>query len=63
MDEVLVRKAMQYAGTRTRREVVDIALREYLQSPERTKRNMAFFDSDVIDPSCDDKAARAGEAS
>lgn len=54
---------MQYAGTRTRREVVDIALREYLQSPERTKRNMAFFDSDVIDPSCDDKAARAGEAS
>lgn len=62
LDDELVHKAMEYSHAKTKRDVVDFALREYVESRERTERIMAFFGSDVIDPDYDYKAARAGEA-
>ncbi|MGH8272618.1 MAG: type II toxin-antitoxin system VapB family antitoxin [Gammaproteobacteria bacterium] len=62
LDDELVQKAMKYSRTKTKRDVVNLALREYVQSRERTRRIMEFFGSDVIDPSYDYKAARAGDA-
>ncbi|MGH8273649.1 MAG: type II toxin-antitoxin system VapB family antitoxin [Gammaproteobacteria bacterium] len=60
LDDKLVRKAMKYSRAKTKRDVVDIALREYVRSRERTRRIMEFFGSDAIDPDYDYKAARAG---
>ncbi|MGH8272673.1 MAG: type II toxin-antitoxin system VapB family antitoxin [Gammaproteobacteria bacterium] len=62
LDDELVEKAMEYSHVKTKREAVNLALREYVDRRERTRRIMEFFGSDVIDPDYDYKAARAGEA-
>jgi len=62
LDEKLVRKAMKLSRAKTKRDVVHLALTEYVAARERTVRIMEFFGSDVIDPDYDYKAARAGEA-
>lgn len=35
LDEGLVEEALRYAGVRTRRELVDLALREFVESRKR----------------------------
>lgn len=62
LDEKLVRKAMKLSRAKTKRDVVHLALSEYVAARERTARIMEFFGSEVIDPDYDHKAARAGEA-
>jgi len=62
LDDELMRKTMKYSHAKTKRDAVNLALREYVDSRERTQRIMEFFGSDVIDPDYDYKAARAGEA-
>jgi Arc/MetJ family transcription regulator len=61
LDDELVEKTMEYSHAKTKREAVNVALREYVDSRER-RRILEMFGSDVIDPDYDYKAARAGEA-
>jgi hypothetical protein len=62
LDEKMVKKAMKLSKAKTKREVVNIALREFVQSHERTANIMELFGSDCIDPAYDYKAAREGRA-
>jgi Arc/MetJ family transcription regulator len=62
LDDALVQEAMKYTHAKSKREVVDLALRELVNSHERRQRLEEFFGSDVIDPDYDYKAARVGEA-
>lgn len=58
LDDKLVKKAMKLAQAKTKREVVNIALKEYVHSRERLKI-LEMFGSDGIDPGYDYKAARS----
>ena len=60
LDDKLVKKALKLSQAKTKRDIVNIALKEYVESRERTSSLMEFFGSDVIDPSYDYKAARVG---
>lgn len=62
LDDELVKKAMQYSRTTTKRDAVHAALEEFVANRERRQRILEFFGSDAIDPAYDHKAARAGEA-
>ncbi|WP_022978171.1 type II toxin-antitoxin system VapB family antitoxin [Nevskia ramosa] len=61
LDDKLVSKAMKLSQAKTKRDVVNLALKEYVESRER-KRILEMFGSDCIDPTYDYKAARAGQA-
>lgn len=59
LDEELVRKAMRITGARSKREVVDIALRELVaRSAQQALRDLVG--EALIDPDYDVRAVRAG---
>lgn len=60
LDPKLASKAMkQSPSVKTKRELVDLALREYVANRERAKVDFGvFFGSDLIAPSDDHKTAR-----
>lgn len=62
LDDKLVKKAMRLAKATTKREIVDLALKEYVAQRERRTAFLELYGSGGIDPSYDYKAARAGEA-
>lgn len=59
LDDKLVKKAMRYANRKTKREAVDVALREYVARRERPDIR-ELFGQDLIDPEYDYKALRSG---
>jgi Arc/MetJ family transcription regulator len=61
LDDILVQEALALSGAKTKRELVDRALRELV---ERLRRRdiLDLYGSDGIDPDYDYKAARSGEA-
>jgi len=62
LDDKLVKKAMKLSNAKSKREVVNLALKEYVEAQERLTTMKEFFGSGGIDPAYDYKAARAGEA-
>jgi Arc/MetJ family transcription regulator len=62
LDEKMVKKAMRLSKAKTKREVVDLALREYVASRERWAALDELFGSNGIDPAYDYKAARIGRS-
>ena len=57
LDDELVIEAMSISGARSKREVVDLALRELVQ--RRRQRKLArLVGRDLIDPSYDVRAVR-----
>jgi hypothetical protein len=60
IDEALVAQAMEVSGARTKREVVDRALREMVARARRP-RFREFFGVGDIDPNYDPKAATPEE--
>jgi Arc/MetJ family transcription regulator len=59
LDEALVAEAMRYAPVKSKRELVDMALREFVAN--RRRRDMReLFGSVEIDPDYDYKALRIG---
>lgn len=59
LDDKLVSKAMKLSQAKTKRDVVNLALKEYVESRERAQVDiMEFFGSDLIDPNYDYKASR-----
>ncbi len=64
LDDKLVARAMKATGAKTKREVVDIALRRLVHDEAQTKAQLAILDlvgKDMIDPDYDYKRARGGE--
>lgn len=60
LDEGLVDEAMRYANVKTKREVVDLALREFVAA--RRRRDVSeLFGRVQIDPAYDYKALRREE--
>jgi Arc/MetJ family transcription regulator len=60
LDDDLVQEAMAVSGAKTKREVVDRALREMVARARR-RDLMDLYGSDGIDPDYDYKRARAGD--
>ncbi len=61
LDEKLVDEAMRYANVRTKRELVDLALREFVAA--RRRRDVSeLFVKVQIDPDHDYKALRRQDA-
>jgi Arc/MetJ family transcription regulator len=61
LDEVLVEEAMHYANVKSKRELVDLALREFVA--ERRRRDLReLFGKVQIDPDYDYKALRREDA-
>lgn len=61
LDEELVAEAMRYANVKTKRELVDVALREFVAA--RRRRDVSeLFGKIQIDPAYDYKALRREEA-
>lgn len=60
LDDDLVREAMAVSGAKTKREVVDRALREMVARARRLDL-MDLHGSDSIDPQYDYKSARSGD--
>lgn len=59
LDEELVDEAFRYAGVRTKRELVDLALREFVENHRR--RDVRELRGKVnMDPDYDYKALREG---
>lgn len=60
IDDTLVQEALALSGAKTKRELVDRALRELV---ERLRRRdiIDLYGSDGMDPDYDYKAARSGE--
>ncbi len=57
LDEALVREAMKYAEVKSKRELVDLALREFVAA--RRRRDISeLFGKVEIDPDYDYKALR-----
>lgn len=57
LDEELVAEAMRYANVKTKRELVDLALREFVAA--RRRRDISeLFGRVQIDPAYDYKALR-----
>ena len=61
LDERLVREAMRLSGSKTKRGVIDEALRT-LVSLRKQSEVQALRGAGLIDPEYDHKAARAGRA-
>ena len=59
LDDKLVKRAMKITGAKTKREVVDIALRRVVKS-EKEKNILDLVGQDLIDPDYDIRAVRAG---
>jgi len=61
IDENLVDEAMRYANVKTKRELVDLALREFVAA--RRRRDVSeLFGKVQIDPDYDYKALRREDA-
>ncbi len=61
LDEELVDEAMRYANLKTKRELVDLALREFVAA--RRRRDVSeLFGRVQIDPDYDYKALRREDA-
>ena len=61
LNESLVQEAMQYADVKSKRELVDLALREFVAA--RRRRDISeLFGKVEIDPDYDYKALRREEA-
>lgn len=61
IDDVLVREAFAVSDARTKRELIDRALREFV-SRHRRKDLMDLYGSNGMDPNYDYKAARTGDS-
>jgi Arc/MetJ family transcription regulator len=59
LDDALVEEAFAVSDARTKRELVDRALREFVARHKR-KDLMDLYGSDGMDPQYDYKAARSG---
>ncbi|MDP8948310.1 MAG: type II toxin-antitoxin system VapB family antitoxin [Actinomycetota bacterium] len=59
LDKELVEEAFRYAGVRTKRELVDLALREFVEN-HRRKDVRELRGKDLIRPDYDYKALREG---
>ena len=59
LDDALVTEAMSVSGARSKREVVDIALRELVQR-RRQRKLSQLVGRALIDPAYDVRAARKG---
>jgi len=60
LDDDLLREAMAVSGAKTKRDVVDRALRQMVARAKRLDL-MDLYGSDGIDPGYDYKRARAGD--
>lgn len=61
LDEELIDEAMRYANVKTKRELVDLALREFVAA--RRRRDVSeLFGRVQIDPNYDYKALRREDA-
>jgi Arc/MetJ family transcription regulator len=61
LDEKLIDEAMRYANVKTKRELVDLALREFVAA--RRRRDVSqLFGKVQIDPDYDYKALRREDA-
>lgn len=58
LDDKLIRDAMKVTGAKTKREVVDIALRRLVQT-KRQKSLLGLAGKGLIDPDYDYKEARS----
>ncbi len=58
LDDKLVKAGMKMSKAKTKRELVDLALREFVAQQERRAAFKTLFNSDLIDPKYDYKAAR-----
>jgi Arc/MetJ family transcription regulator len=61
LDDRLVKEAMKLGGIQTKREIVDLALREFVTSRKRLDLR-ALRSSGLIDEAYDYKSLRAGKA-
>jgi Arc/MetJ family transcription regulator len=59
LDDVLVDAALKLAGLKTKREVVELALRE-LVARRRQRKLKSLVGRDLIDPNYDVRAVRRG---
>lgn len=59
IDDKLMRRAMKATGARTKREAVDIALRQVVRNASRLNV-LDLVGQDLIDPDYDIRAIRAG---
>ena len=59
LDEALIQEAMRYAPVKSKRELVDLALREFVANRRRGDMR-ELFGSVEIDPDYDYKARRIG---
>jgi Arc/MetJ family transcription regulator len=57
LDKSLIEEAMRCAGSRTKRETVDLALREFV-ARRRQRAVLALAGKDLIDPDYDVRAIR-----
>lgn len=60
IDDALIEEAFAVSDVKTKRELVDRALREYVARHKR-KDLMELYGSDGMDPGYDYKRARSGE--
>jgi Arc/MetJ family transcription regulator len=60
IDEALVQEALALSKIRTKRELIDRALREFV-ARRKLKDLMDLYGSDGMDPNYDYKAARSGD--
>jgi Arc/MetJ family transcription regulator len=60
IDEALVKEAFAVSDAKTKRELIDRALREFVARHKR-KDLMDLYGSDGMDPKYDYKAARSGD--
>jgi Arc/MetJ family transcription regulator len=60
IDDTLVEEALAVSKIRTKRELIDRALREFVARHKR-KDLMDLYGSDGMDPNYDYKAARSGD--
>jgi Arc/MetJ family transcription regulator len=60
LDDGLVTEAFKYSKAKTKRELVDLALREFISSHKR-KNLMDLYGEGGIDPDYDYKKLRIGE--
>ncbi len=60
IDDVLVREAFAVSDAKTKRELIDRALREFVSRHKR-KDLMDLYGSNGMDPNYDYKAARTGD--
>lgn len=60
IDDALIEEAFAISNVKTKRELVDRALREFV-ARRRRKNLMDLYGSDGMDPNYDYKQARSGE--